>query len=257
MLSSVNFKIFLIALFVPLVLLVIALSIMDGISYWDEFEDVWLIWIIYLTIVFFFEWKFLGKINVKMETERSQIFSKELALKIKKIVKWFLIVSAIFLVLILVLIPIGYFYNNQRIPVDQLDLFDSEIRGNLEELGERNTSQYSVRIKNNSRWDIKDIVIRVSIQNEDDNKVMDEIEFMFAQYDYLRQGFTRRFVEESSSKIFNSIIPKWTKKSLLGAIRDKYPEYNSWKDDDLYNSFIKKYPVYKAQIAQEKMALLE
>lgn len=39
-----------------------------------------------------------------------------------------------------------------------------------------------------------------------------------------------------------------TKQDFIQAVRNKYPEYKTKGDEDLYNAFIKKYPVYESQI---------
>ena len=41
----------------------------------------------------------------------------------------------------------------------------------------------------------------------------------------------------------------YTKESFLKAVREKYPVYNEWDDDSLFNRLLEKYPVYKDQIA--------
>lgn len=43
----------------------------------------------------------------------------------------------------------------------------------------------------------------------------------------------------------------YTRQEFLKSIRNKYPQYDNWDDDKLYNSLLDKYPVYKDQIIQE------
>ncbi len=195
--NQANPKRTLIAIFVPIILLVMALAIMDGVgSYWDEFAEIWLIWVIYLTIVFIFEWKFLAFGETNNKQKGLVLLSKETKLKMKKILKWSFITTLIFLVLTLVLIPVGYFYNNQNISIEEFELFDGEIRGNWEK---GNLNQYSTRIKNNSIWDAKTIIIKLSIQEKDSKIIIDEIEIKFAEYNFLPSDFTKRFIEETKS----------------------------------------------------------
>ncbi len=218
-----------ISIFVPLVLLILALGIMDDISYWDEFEDVWLVWVIYLTIVFIFEWKFIGRDFSFKDTTSSnvnnQVLSNKMKLKIKKITKYSIYsILAIFLIT-LILFPIGYYYNNQLIPSEKLELFDGEIRGNWEK---GIMSQYSVRIKNNCEWDIKNIKVRVSILDKTTKKIIDETEIEFADWrsNYLQQGFTKRYVEERSYGIMTGLPENitWSNK-LISAKKVTFIDY--------------------------------
>lgn len=43
----------------------------------------------------------------------------------------------------------------------------------------------------------------------------------------------------------------YTKKEFISKVREKYPQYNEISDDELYNEFIEKYPVYESQIISE------
>ncbi len=54
------------ATIVPLILLVIALAIMDDISSWNDFEDVWLVWVILLIVVLWLELKLFSSNNTKL-----------------------------------------------------------------------------------------------------------------------------------------------------------------------------------------------
>src|SRR5208283_255090 len=47
------------------------------------------------------------------------------------------------------------------------------------------------------------------------------------------------------------------KKEFIKKIRNRYPQYNNIKDDDLYSKIINKYPQYKDQITEEKPNQLE
>ena len=44
---------------------------------------------------------------------------------------------------------------------------------------------------------------------------------------------------------------RYTRDSFLQEIREKYPVYNEWDDEKLYNSVLEKYPVYRDQIEPE------
>ncbi len=151
----------------PFFFLVITLAILG--NHWNDFEESFLIWLLYLSIVFLIE---------------TYIFSPDYFQKIKQIA-YTLIKSVLFSVpIIMLLVFAGYLYNTQSIPVEDLEITD--LKGRNFFLSQWSVGEISIKIKNNSKWGAKNIKVNLNIYFKGDSSLVVSADDELADITYLK-----------------------------------------------------------------------
>lgn len=168
----------------PFFFLVITLAILG--NHWNDFEESFLIWLFYLAIIFLIE---------------IYLFSRDYFQKIKK-VAYTLIKYVLFSIPIILLLNFAiYLYNTQSIPVENFEI--TYLKGKNFFISQWRLGEVSIKIKNKSKWDAKNIKVKLNIYFKEDSSLVISVDDELADISFLNSQQEEKYkfydgFEESS-----------------------------------------------------------
>jgi hypothetical protein len=176
--SNKAFRI-IVGIITPILLFIVAFVLAEGNGPWNKEDNLIFIWIPYLLVVFVVE---------------TYLFSRTHFEKIKKsFFKLLKFTSLVILPIIVLLVIVLYFYNNQPIPPSNFEVLNVEGRNFFTK--DKFLGNFLIKIKNNSAWDSKDIQIRISVfYKKDSMLVVQKVKKLGYYYEHT-PAFSEREVE--------------------------------------------------------------
>ncbi|MBL7066285.1 MAG: hypothetical protein ISS29_00265 [Candidatus Marinimicrobia bacterium] len=193
----------------PLFLLVLVLGILG--SEWDDFEYSSFTWLIYLLGIFLIE---------------VYLFSRSSFKKIKnmfiKVGKRLLKISLYILPPLLIIIIVGIYFNNQKIPLDKVSVELKEYKNLF--LSSYRVDDIKIKLVNDSEYQLKNIKILVEIYYKEDSIKVFETTDMVYSIDYNDFEYKELYIRYKRKDLKNVPNKEYMFRELK-ELKEELPEY--------------------------------